>query len=93
MSPVLNCKERTNIHPTIAERGGLVTWLGVTCSSLENRNNVPDVLFATCVRGLETAEHRGIAEAGGRRREPFHSLSTERKELPACALSAVSEAH
>lgn len=93
MSPVLNSKERTNIYPTIVERGGLVMWLGVTCSSLEKRNNVPDVSFATCVRVLETAEHGGIAEAGGRRREPFDSLSTERRELPACALSAVSEAH
>lgn len=93
MSPVLNCKERANTYPTIVEPGELVTWLGVTCSSLENWNNVPDVSFATCVRGLETAEHGGIAEAGGRRHEPFDSLSTERRELPACALSAVSEAH
>lgn len=66
MSLILNCKERTNIYPTIVERGELVTGLGVTCSSLENRNNVPDVWFATCVRGLETAEHGGIAEAGDR---------------------------
>lgn len=93
MSPVPNCKEITNIYPPIVERGELVTWSGVTRSSLENRNNAPDVSFATCVRGLETAEHGGITEAGGRRREPFGSLSVERRELPACACSAISEEH